>query len=377
MTEATIGASCETLNLSDCISLKNLEVQSNTVSNISFPIALSGESEISRFYLVGAYSNDSKDSYDASVATPIGNIDVSSLTNLQYLKIGSRNLGDFDLGTLTGLTDLSLSNCKVDSLDISACSDLDHLYLSACKIDTLDISNCPKLCDAVNAGTYSDMIGLYHHYYSNNGSITYGKKTKLIYDNGVIIPPAEEPVVISIDNAKVVLSQTSFTYDGRIHTPTIKTIGGMALKKGTDYTITWSKANSWQPGTYTVTVTGTGNYTGKTKATYVIKKGANTLTAKGKTVKVRYSKLKKNNQTIKRASAITLSKAKGTVKYTLTGVTKAKFKKYFKVNGTNGKIIVRKGLKKGIYKLKVKVTATGTSDFNSASRTVTVKVKIY
>jgi len=57
-------------------------------------------------------------------------------------------------------------------------------------------------------------------------------------------------------------------------------------------------------------------------------------------------------------------------------VKKAKFRKYFKVNAKTGKITVKKKLKKGTYKIKVKVTAAGNDNYNSLTKTVTFKVKV-
>ena len=56
-------------------------------------------------------------------------------------------------------------------------------------------------------------------------------------------------------------------------------------------------------------------------------------------------------------------------------IQKAKFKKYFKVS-KSGKITIKKGLKKGTYKLKVNVTAAGNANYKPLTKTVTVKVKI-
>ena len=75
----------------------------------------------------------------------------------------------------------------------------------------------------------------------------------------------------SIQGANVALSATSFTYNGKAQKPVIKTIGGKTLKAGVDYSAKWSNASSKNAGTYSVTITGKGNYTGSTKATYKIK----------------------------------------------------------------------------------------------------------
>ena len=100
-------------------------------------------------------------------------------------------------------------------------------------------------------------------------------------------------------------------------------------------------------------------------------KKANPLTAKSKTKTVKYSAVKKKNQTVKRADAITVSKAKGTVNY-----TKSSGNQKITVDKKTGKITVKKGLKKGTYKVKIKVKAAGDSTYKSKTVTVTVTIKI-
>ena len=75
---------------------------------------------------------------------------------------------------------------------------------------------------------------------------------------------------LSIKGAKIVLSNTSFIYNGKVCMPTIKKIGGKALKKGVDYTVKWSNKSPKNVGTYTVTVTGKNAYAGTAKATFKI-----------------------------------------------------------------------------------------------------------
>ena len=107
----------------------------------------------------------------------------------------------------------------------------------------------------------------------------------------------------------------------------------------------------------------------------VIPNTKNPLSIKGKTVTVKYSKLKMKKQVIKAKKAITVSKAKGKVTYKLASVKKARFKKYFTVSST-GKITVKKGLKKGTYKLKLKVTAAGNANYKPLTKSVTLNVKV-
>ena len=185
-------------------------------------------------------------------------------------------------------------------------------------------------------------------------------------------PPA--PAKESIKDAKVVLSKASFTYNGKVQKPAIKTIGGKSLKEGTDYTAKWSNASSKNAGTYTITISGKGSYEGTTKATYKIAKAPNTLVVKAKKVKLSAKKLKKKAQAIKRTAALTVSNARGTVTYAKAGVNKSA--KKFSINATNGKITVKKGVKKGTYKMKVKVKAAETDNYKPKTQTVTVKIVV-
>ncbi len=119
-------------------------------------------------------------------------------------------------------------------------------------------------------------------------------------------------------------------------------------------------------------VTGKGNYTGTTlEASYTIKKASNTMTAKGKTVTVKKAKVAKKTQTITAKKAFTVSKANGKVSY-----KKSNGNKKIKVSST-GKVTVKKGLKKGTYKIKVKIKAAGDANHKASSwKTVTLKIKI-
>jgi hypothetical protein len=185
---------------------------------------------------------------------------------------------------------------------------------------------------------------------------------------------------ISIKDAKVALSATSYTYNAKVHKPAIKTIKGLTLKEGTDYTAKWSNASSKNAGTYSVTITGKGNYIGTTTAKYTINKAANPLTMKPKTATVKYKMLKKKAQPQAVTKVIKFTKQlKDKKTYTLSSAKKGKksFKKYFTVNKTTGKVTVKKGLKKGTYKVKVKVKAAGNANYKpSTLKTVTFKVKV-
>ena len=71
-----------------------------------------------------------------------------------------------------------------------------------------------------------------------------------------------------------------FTYTGSALTPDpIVTLGGQTLVKGTDYTVAYT--NNTDAGTATITVTGTGNYSGTASGTFAIAKATLTVDGNG------------------------------------------------------------------------------------------------
>ena len=103
------------------------------------------------------------------------------------------------------------------------------------------------------------------------------------------------------------------------------------------------------------------------------KKAANTMKVKAKTAKVKLSRLKRKAQTIKSGKAFIIKNEKG--KLSFTKMSKGSSKR-LTINRKTGKIKVRKGTKKGLYRIKVKVTATGDDNFRPLSKVVTVKVQV-
>ena len=74
----------------------------------------------------------------------------------------------------------------------------------------------------------------------------------------------------SVKNTTIRLSKTVFTYNGKVQKPAVTvTYRGKKLKVRKDYTLTYSKGRK-NPGFYTVTVKGTGSYTGTVKKTFRI-----------------------------------------------------------------------------------------------------------
>ena len=90
-----------------------------------------------------------------------------------------------------------------------------------------------------------------------------------------------------------------------------------------------------------------------------------------KKVKIKRSKLKKKAQSVAIKKAVTIKKAQGTLSF-----KKTKGNKKIKVNAKTGKIKVGKGLKKGTYPIKIKITASGNAQYKKGSKTVKVTIKV-
>ena len=209
--------------------------------------------------------------------------------------------------------------------------------------------------DNVNAGTATVIIRGIGRY---TGSTS---RTFKIYKTA-------EPKATAIGKASASVIKNQ-TYTGKALKPTVKlTFGGKTLTAGTDYTLHY-KANK-AVGTATVTVTGIDNFTGTKKLTFQIIKAANPMTVKGKTATIKYSAVKKKAQTIAAKNAFTVSKAQGKVTHKKSGGNKSI------TISSAGKFTVKKGLKKGTYPIKVKVSAAGNANYKASSKTVTVKVRV-
>lgn len=198
--------------------------------------------------------------------------------------------------------------------------------------------------------------------------------------------PDPESETISIKDAKVILQSGKLVYNGKNRKPIVKTVNGLALAEGKDYTVTIknSKGKTVQSyksaGTYTLVISGKGNYTGSTTTVYKIVKAKNTLNvvAKNKKHTLQQSKLSNKNQTIKKAKLFKFKKkGKGKTTYSVTSAKKDKksFKKYFSIN-KKGNLTIKKGLEKGSYKVKVKVKAKGNTNYKAGTKLITFTINV-
>ncbi len=147
-------------------------------------------------------------------------------------------------------------------------------------------------------------------------------------------------------------------------------LSGKVLKAGYDYSVQYT--DNVEAGTAYVLIKGTGDYTGSITRRFDLKKATNTLNVSAKTARVKRSRLKKRNQKLSILKAITVyDRGQGTLRF-----TKVKGSRKIKVNKKTGQITVKKGLKKGTYKVKLKVLAKGNANYKSLGEVVTVKIRV-
>ena len=94
------------------------------------------------------------------------------------------------------------------------------------------------------------------------------------------------------------------------------------------------------------------------------------MTVKVKTATVKYKSLKKKNQSVSVKKIFVIKKAKGKVTYSkVSGNKKITISK-------SGKVTVKKGLKKGKYKVIVNVKSSGDTTYYSKTKKVTITIKV-
>ena len=100
---------------------------------------------------------------------------------------------------------------------------------------------------------------------------------------------------ISIADAEVTLGKTTFSYDGSEKTVSVTTVtlGGKTLTAGTDYTVTGNTATGI--GNYTLTITGTGDYSGELERAWNINGTPCTVTITETHCKVTVRKVNTDN----------------------------------------------------------------------------------
>lgn len=170
----------------------------------------------------------------------------------------------------------------------------------------------------------------------------------------------------------VKLAKTSYTYTGKAIKPKVTVADANKALPAGNYSITYAKNKNVGTATAKVTLKG-AKYTGTKNLTFKITKAANPLKIKAKTATVKYTKLKKKAQTLGVSKVIRFTnKGQGAKSY-----AKLSGNKKITISKKTGKVTVKKGLKKGTYKVKVKVKAKGNTNYKPSSwKTVTFIVQV-
>ena len=120
-----------------------------------------------------------------------------------------------------------------------------------------------------------------------------GRKHRSCTVCGAVVETADIPALSpkSISSATVSLSTATYTFDGKVKTPSVTVkLGSTALRNGIDYVVSYS--NNKNVGKATVVITGKGLYAGTITRTFVInpaKQEIQKLTAKSKGFYIDYA----------------------------------------------------------------------------------------
>jgi hypothetical protein len=201
-----------------------------------------------------ASTSDSTHSASSGSTASVGT--GSTSVNVQYTKIGNATVGNITDKTYTGSAIKPTPSVKLNGKTLKKGTDYTLSYKNNTKVGTATVTITGK-------GDYA-------------GTITKSFKIK----------------AASISKAKVA-SVSNKVYTGKAikPTPSVK-LGSKTLKKGTDYTVSYS--NNIKTGKATITIKGKGNYTGTVKKTFKIVPKKATLSSvtspKTKNVKISWKK---------------------------------------------------------------------------------------
>ena len=167
-------------------------------------------------------------------------------------------------------------------------------------------------------------------------------------------------------------------YSNNTNITTLSLVSNQAIIGDDGTVVCYASVKAAHVGNYYATLTT--RLEGATKnitipLTIKVNKANSTITAK-KTTATKSYKGKKKKLAAKKT--ITAAKLKST--FGLSAKTALTFKK---TSGNSkitvakaGKVTIKKGLKKGSYKVKIKVTSATTADYNGKTKTVTLTVKV-
>lgn len=231
------------------------------------------------------------------------------------------------------------------------------------------------IMDAITPGSGKQNVYLRLDYSTlketTDADADFAETEKAPTDPSTIKKQAAQSITVAVKNTKNVVSKK---YGNKAFSLGAKAKTAMTYKSSNTKVATVDSK-----GKVTIKAAGTAKITIAAKATSSYKAATKTLTVKvAKAAPVLKTKITSKNVSYsalrKKAQVFTLGasvSSKGTLTYAKTAGSSA-----FTVNKTNGKITVKKGLKKGTYKIKVKISAKATANYNAGTKTVLVTVRV-
>ena len=231
------------------------------------------------------------------------------------------------------------------------------------------------IMDAITPGSGKQNVYLRLDYSTlketTDADADFAETEKAPTDPSTIKKQAAQSITVAVKNTKNVVSKK---YGDKAFSLGAKAKTAMTYKSSNTKVATVDRK-----GKVTIKAAGTAKITIAAKATSSYKAATKTLTVKvAKAAPVLKTKITSKNVSYsalrKKAQVFTLGasvSSKGTLTYAKTAGSSA-----FTVNKTNGKITVKKGLKTGTYKIKVKISAKATANYNAGTKTVLVTVRV-
>lgn len=259
--------------------------------------------------------------------TSIGNYAFDDCINLTSITIPDTvtSIGEKAFFSCWGLTDITIPE-NVTSIGSSAfevCGNLESITI-------------PDSVTSIGQNAFKGCVGLVIYCYSGSKALEYAKNNKIAYK-------------IFMSGAFVMIPDQSYTYTGSPQEPKVTVIlNETQLTKGTDYEVAYS--NNINVGTATVTIKGINNYSGKKELTFTIVKALQPIKASNLSL------------TYPNSGKITVSGNKGSLTYKSSNTAVATVDSTGKVKAKSGGTA------------KITITAAATSQYNAASKTVTIKV---
>ncbi len=354
-----------------CIRLSDLDVSNFDTSNVT--------------NMYGMFASCEKlqeldlDSFDTSKVT-----DMSKMF-LQCKNLSKVDVSSFDTSSVIEMYAMFRYCTSLKTLDLKVfntenVTNMESMFEGCSSLKTLDISQfntknvnymsnmfegCYKLKTLKTPAVTGDVTTEFWTYYMDGSKNRYTSLPKNQTKSIVLY------LAFNIEDANITIPKESYTYTGKAIKPKVTVefseYGNLTLN--TDYTVKYS--SNKKTGTAKVTVTGKGTGFGTQTIKFDIEEAENPMVVKAKTATVKYSKLKKKSQKLKVSKVLKVSKAKGKVTY-----SKESGNKKIKINENTGKVTVKKGLKKGTYKVKVEVQADGNNNYEIVDVIKTFKIKV-